>query len=196
MITNDDGSASFAVQEVRLDDKGIVHHIGAYQSGELQVGDAVRCIVDAKRREINTRLHSAGHLVDMAIDHLGLSWTAGKGAHYPHMCFVEYEATITSEEADIVQKDVERVANEIIAKGSHNEIRFMPVSEMHTVCKHVPDNIPTNKPARVVLYDKTFGIPCGGTHVKDVHDIGRITISKVKSKKGVTKVSYSVEGTN
>jgi Ser-tRNA(Ala) deacylase AlaX len=195
-ITNDDNSATFAVQEVRLDESGVVHHIGAYQSGELKVGDAVNCSVDANRREINTRLHSAGHVVDMAVDHLGLSWIAGKGAHYPHMSFVEYEATITPEEAETIQKDIERVANEIISKGSHNEIRFMPVSEMHTVCKHVPENIPTNKPARVVLYDKAFGIPCGGTHVKDVRDIGHITISKAKSKKGITKISYSVAGIN
>lgn len=196
IIASDDGSAAFAVQEVRLDENGVVHHIGTYQSGELKIGDTVKCSVDVERREINTRLHSAGHLVDMAVDRLGLSWVAGKGAHYPHMSFVEYDAELTPEEVAEVQKDIERVANEIIAKGSHNEIRFMPVSEMHTVCKHVPDNIPTNKPARVVLYGEDFGIPCGGTHVKDVHDIGRVTISKIKSKKGITKVSYTVEGIN
>jgi Ser-tRNA(Ala) deacylase AlaX len=195
-MTNDDTSAAFTVQEVRLDENGVAHHIGAYQSGKLNVGDAVRCSVDANRREVNTRLHSAGHLVDMAVDHLGLPWVAGKGAHYPHMSFVEYDAEITPEEAKAIQSDIETVTNEIIAKGSHNEIRFMPVSEMHTVCKHVPENIPTNKPARVVLYSETFGIPCGGTHVKDVHDIGHVTISKVKSKKGITKVSYTVEGIN
>jgi Ser-tRNA(Ala) deacylase AlaX len=185
-IKNDDGS-TFAVQEVRLDENGTIHHIGTHVSGEVNVGDVVYCAANAKRRADNTRLHSAGHLVDMAVDQLGLAWVAGKGAHYPHMSFVEYDAEITSEEIEAVQKDIERVANEIIAKGSKNEIRFMPVSEMHTVCKHVPENIPTNKPARVVLYGETFGIPCGGTHVKDVHDIGRITISKIKSKKGIQK---------
>jgi Ser-tRNA(Ala) deacylase AlaX len=195
-ITNEDGSVTFIVQEVRLDENGVVHHIGAYQSGELKVGGTVNCSVDARRREINTRLHSAGHLVDMAVDRLGLSWIAGKGAHYPHMSFVEYDAEVSPEEVETVQKDIERTANEIIAKGSQNEIRFMPVSEMHTVCKHVPENIPTNKPARVVMYGEAFGIPCGGTHVKDIHDIGRITITKVKSKKGITKVSYTVEGIN
>lgn len=195
-ITSDDGAAKFEVQEVRLDEKGIVHHIGTDQAGNMKVGDSVSCSVDIHRREINTRLHSAGHLVDMAVDQLGLSWVAGKGAHYPHMSFVEYNAVVAPEEIEGIQKDIERVANEIISKGSHNEIRFMPVSEMHTVCKHVPNNIPTNKPARVVLYDDDFGIPCGGTHVKDVHDIGQIRIYKVKSKKGITKVTYTVDGIN
>jgi len=191
-----DGSAVFTVQEVRLDEHGIVHHIGVYQGGELKKGDMVDCAVDAKRREINTRLHSAGHLVDMAVDHLGLAWIPGKGAHYPHMSFVEYMATVSPEEIETVRRDIERVANGIIAKGSDNEIRFMPVSEMHTVCKYVPENIPKNKPARVVLYDEAFGIPCGGTHVKDVRDIGHMTIPKIKNKKGITKVSYAIEGIN
>ncbi len=194
LIRDEANSAVFAVQEVRLDESGIVHHIGAYQFGELQVGDAVQCAVDADRRAINTRLHSAGHVVDMAVDRLGLPWIAGKGAHYPHMSFVEYDAEVTPADAEALKKTIENAANDIIAKGSHNEIRFMPVSEMHTVCKHVPANIPANKPARVVLYDEDFGIPCGGTHVRDVRDIGHITISKIKSKKGTTKVSYSLAG--
>jgi len=196
LITSEDGLVTFVVHEVRLDENGIVHHIGNYQSGVLKAHDIVKCFVDTKRRDINTRLHSAGHLVDMSVGRLGLSWVAGKGAHYPHMSFVEYDAEITPAQAESLQKDIERVANDIIAKGSRNEIRFMPVSEMHTVCAHVPDNIPTNKPARVVLYGEAFGIPCGGTHVKDVHDIGRITIFKIKSKKGITKISYAVEGIN
>lgn len=195
VIASGDG-AKFDVQEVRLDEHGIVHHFGSMQTATLQAGDIVHCTVDDKRRNDNTRLHSAGHLIDMAVMQLGYDWVAGKGAHYPHMSFVEYAADITPDEAERTRQEIEKAANEIIARGSHNEIRFMPVSEMHAVCKQVPDNIPTNKPARIVLYSKTFGIPCGGTHVKDVHDIGRLIITKVKSKKGITKVSYAVDGIN
>ena len=48
--------------------------------------------------------------------------------------------------------------------------------------------------ARVVIYDGTFGIPCGGTHVQNLRSIGHLMITKIKSKKGLTKVSYSVDG--
>jgi Ser-tRNA(Ala) deacylase AlaX len=60
----------------------------------------------------------------------------------------------------------------------------------------VPDNIPKNKPARVVMYGPEFGIPCGGTHVKNLKQIGTIKIPKLKEKKGVIRVSYGVEGIN
>lgn len=195
-IKSNDGSVIFAVNEVRLDENGVVRHIGTYEKGELREGDEVICEVNAERRETNTRLHSAGHILDMAIDQLGLQWAAGKGAHYPHMSFVEYEADITPEAAEVVRQQIEGKVHELVAAGSTNEIRFMPVGEMHTVCRHVPTNIPTNKPARVVMYAPDFGIPCGGTHVKDVHDIGQVSVTKVKSKKGITKVSYTVGGVN
>lgn len=113
-IKSVDGSAVFAVQEVRLDENGVVHHIGAFQSGELKPDEEVACAVDTERRTINTRLHSAGHVVDLVVDRLKLPLVPGRG----------------------------------------------------------------------------------GTHVADLHDIGKITITKVKTKKGLTKVSYAVEGIN
>ncbi len=112
------------------------------------------------------------------------------------MSFVEYQGEVNPEEIETIRTQIEQIANEAVEKDSQNEIRFMPVSEMHTVCRHVPPSIPTNKPARVVIYNGDFGIPCGGTHVRNLHDIGKITITKIKSKKGLTKVSYTVEGIN
>lgn len=195
-IAPSDGLTRFKVDEVRLDESGIVHHFGVFDGGSFAAGDTVECAVDAKRRSINTRLHSAGHVVDMAVDRLKLPWIPDRGGHYPHMSFVEYEGEIASEDVEAVRSHIEQITNEIIAKGGRNEIRFMPVSEMYTICRHVPTNIPANKPARVVIYNGSFGVPCGGTHVADLNDIGRVTITKVKSKKGLTKVPYAVEGIN
>ncbi|MGH7238996.1 MAG: alanine--tRNA ligase-related protein, partial [Candidatus Saccharimonadales bacterium] len=81
-ITNSGGS--FAVEEVRLDENGDVRHIGSFTEGRFGAGDNVLCAVDGGRRFINTRLHSAGHVIDMAVDSLGLDWVATKGQHYPH----------------------------------------------------------------------------------------------------------------
>ncbi|GAB3537164.1 alanyl-tRNA editing protein [Arthrobacter tecti] len=182
----------FTVDEVRLDENGVVHHLGA---GAVSEGAGVVLEVDGGRRSMNTRLHSAGHIVDLAVERLDLPWVPGKGAHYPHMSFVEYTGEVHGDIEETRQR-IEREVATVIAQGSRNEIRFMPVSEMDAYCRHVPENIPTNKPARIVLYNETFGVPCGGTHVRDVADVGTLTITKIKSKKGVTKVSYAVEGLN
>lgn len=193
-ITNDD--ASFNVEEVRLDENGNVHHTGTTSSGAFSAGDNISGKVDHERRVINTRLHSAGHVIDMAIDSLGLDWIATKGQHYPELSAVEYSGTWVPEHSEELRASIENKANEFISRGTENTLKFMPVDEMHTICRHVPENIPKNKPGRVVIYGDDFGIPCGGTHVKNLEQIGSITVPKLKEKKGVIRVNYTVDGIN
>lgn len=190
------GDAVFLVESVRLDEKGNVHHIGTYQNGILSAGDTIDGIVDSKRREINTRLHSAGHVLDMAVDSLGLEWIATKGQHFPDLSAIEYSGEWNPEKAEQLKIDIENTANQFIKKGSANTLRFVSKEEMKSICKHVPENIPENKPSRVVMYGETFGIPCGGTHLKDIKDVSAVNITKLKSKKGVIRLSYVVERIN
>lgn len=187
------GDTTFEVEEVRLDEHGDVHHIGKYVSGSFAASDSVICKVDHERRIVNTRLHSAGHIIDMAIGTLGLDWVATKGQHYPHLSAVEYSGTWQSERSEDLRIAIEKQANEFVEQSLENSVIFMPVEEMHKVVRHVPDNLPTNKPGRVVMYGDDFGIPCGGTHVKNLREVGVITIPKIKEKKGVIRVSYAVE---
>ena len=36
--------------------------------------------------------------------------------------------------------------------------------------------------------------PCGGTHIRDTSELGKVTVEKVVAKGKVTRVSYSLEG--
>lgn len=195
-VISDEHGASFVVEETRLDDNSVVHHVGHFLGAAFAVGATVQCLVDKDRRSINTRLHSAGHLVDFAVDAANVQLLPVRGAHYPHMSFVEYGGELESEACADLQQRLQTTINDVIHAGSENTIRFMPVTEMSTFCRHVPENIPKNKPARVVIYNGNFGVPCGGTHVKNSSDIGVVSITKIKSKKGLTKISYSVAGIN
>ncbi len=192
-VTN--GAVRLNVQEVRLDEHGQVHHIGQSQ-GTLKSGDTVEGAVDAGRRDINTRLHSAGHLLDMAVTRLDLAWIPTKGAHYPHMSKVEYDPNGYDGDLEALKPQLQAKINELLTSDYEHRPVFMPVSEMHTVCRHVPPNIPTNKPARVMLYADDFGIPCGGTHTRTNQQIGEVIITGLRSKKGIIKVDYAVKGIN
>lgn len=59
-------TAKFLVEEVRFVD-GIVKHIGKFENGRFARGDAINIVVNEERRRLNSRLHSAGHVVDIAI---------------------------------------------------------------------------------------------------------------------------------
>ena len=182
----------FNVSSVRLDADGVVHHYGQFETEAFSVGDKVNCIVDQARRKLNTRLHSAGHLVDMAVSKISPDWLAVKAAHFPHQSFVDYEGNYSPDNRQETIDSLNSALDQLTEAGGQNEIQFMSVDDMAKICRNVPQNIPTNKPSRVVVYPGEFGIPCGGTHVKDIEEIGNVTVTKIKNKSGLIHISYAI----
>ncbi|MEJ0072953.1 MAG: alanine--tRNA ligase-related protein [Candidatus Saccharibacteria bacterium] len=182
--------ATFFVDEVRFAD-GKVLHIGNFEGHPFMQGEDVTCTVDGERRQLHARLHSGGHVVDMAVNELGYDWVPGKGYHFPDGPYVEYQGDLGDEDkAEIVEKLNQKIA-EILSRGIETEIRFMPKEEMSRYCRHVPDYLPAGKPSRIVLYGD-FGVPCGGTHVAKLQDIGLLRVRKIKGQTGTLRVSYEV----
>ena len=171
----ENASGVFNVEEVRYIE-GIVKHIGT--GHHFAVGEQVTLKVDEPRRKLHMRLHSGGHVLDMAITRLGLGWKPGKGYHYPEGPYIEYTGEVSDDEN--LQKKIEDTANEIIAEGIATTIKFLP------------DQLVNGKPARVVLYGD-FSVPCGGTHVANLKDIGHLSIRKISNKKGLIRVAYQVD---
>lgn len=184
-------SASFQVEDVRFVD-GEVKHIGHFTKGAFKPGDSVHGDINPERRALHSRLHSAGHVVDLALKALKIDWIPGKGYHFPDGPYVEYEGSLDGVDRDALKAGLEKECNKIVSKSTPTQIKFMPKEKMHEICGHVPDYLPAGKPARVVLYG-THGIPCGGTHVANLQDIRPITIRKIKAEAGRIRVGYDVE---
>ncbi|MBI3442428.1 MAG: hypothetical protein HY007_01540 [Candidatus Sungbacteria bacterium] len=184
-------SGTFRVDEVRFVD-GDVRHIGALETGKLEAGDAVICRVDQERRTLHAWLHSAGHLVDRAIAELHLPWTPGKGYHFPNGPYDEYEGSLEGIDKEKLKSDLETLCNKYIAEGGKTEVIFMTREEMRKTCRYTPD-FPAEKGelARVVVHGG-FYMPCGGTPVADMAEIGRVTIRKIKQEGKNVRVGYDV----
>lgn len=183
-------NGKFIVEEVRFVD-GTVRHIGQFENGKFAPGETVKCIVDKERRVLNSKLHSAGHLVDMAVNDLNLGWIPGKGYHFPEGAYVEYEGTVAEDQKEKLKADLEASCDKFIAEDRQTEIRFMEKDKMNEVCHFVPEFIPEGKPARVVLFGG-FGVPCGGTHVTHLGELGKVTIRKIKQEGGNVRIGYDV----
>ncbi|MDA1169062.1 MAG: alanine--tRNA ligase-related protein [bacterium] len=166
-------SGIFMAEEVRFVE-GTVKHIGNFSRGSFTSQETVHCSVESRIRTINSRIHSAGHVIDMAIHALKLNWIPGKGYHFPDGPYVEYSGKVDAQNKETLQKDIERIANEFVQENRETTLVF-------------------NGPTRVVMYGD-FGIPCGGTHVSNLSEIGKITVRKIKIKSDVIRVSYAVEG--
>jgi len=178
----------FTVNEVR-NMEGVVHHIGTLE-GEIMVGETISCQVNAARRLLNSRAHSAGHLIDLAVHHCGYTWIPGKGFSFPEGPYVEYSNT---GELDIVEatEKIEKACATLITEDLPVHIEFMDLATMQEKLSFVPENVPTNRPARVVFMGN-YGIPCGGTHVASLKEIGTVTLRKIKLKGDILRVSYQI----
>jgi len=190
VIQNED--TKFIVEEVRFID-GEVLHIGHFEgsSRSLMQGEDVHIVVDAERRKLNARLHSAGHLVDMAVSQFSPEWVPAKGYHFPDSPYVEYEGQLDAQNQDELASRIEKLANGYIKQDLQVSCRFVERDELERLCRHVPANLPTNKPIRVVQF-KNFAVPCGGTHVKRLGDINVLSITKLKMKGGNVRVGYNI----
>ncbi len=189
-IKND--TALFHVHEVRFFE-GIAKHIGFFENGFFKPSDKVTCIIDKERRLLMSRLHSAGHVIDIAVGKLGYDWLPGKAFHFPEGPYVEYSFPAAAAlDKEALKQTLEGACNEIINQNMQMSVQRMPKEQLATVCKHVPDYIPTDKPSRVVMFG-SFGCPCGGTHVNSLAEIGKIVIRKIKIDGTTIRVSYQCE---
>lgn len=128
--------------------------------------------IDKEKRMLYTKLHAAAHLMDLAIRQLHVPLTPSKGYHFPDSPYVEYSGTI--EDKTNLSHLITEVCAKLIQKNST-----------------VTSNLQTNG-IRMIQYEE-YVAPCSGTHVGSTGEIGSLRITKVSSKKGLTKISYRIE---
>jgi Ser-tRNA(Ala) deacylase AlaX len=182
-------SGRFTVTAARLID-GEVHHVGTLESGRLEAGDTVRLTLDAERRQRMSAIHSAGHLVDLAVQSLDLGWVPGKGFHFPEGPYVEYRGEMGGMEQNELVRALEAGCQQAIDDDLETRVLFLTPSELAAYCPVVPYWVPQEGAVRIVLFGD-FAVPCGGTHVARLSQIGRISIRKIKEGRGTVRVSYA-----
>lgn len=181
------GDNIFVVNDVRLDETGIVWHFGEFKNGEFKKDDKVVLKIDKERRIGNAKLHSAGHLLDCAVSKMGIeNLKPTKGFHFPDGPYVEYDGTIENpaEIIPVLQKNIDDIIEQNL------QVERKDLSPEEAQAKGVW--APAGKSARVVNFAGFSICGCGGTHVNTASEIGKITIRKIKSNKGKTKIAYSV----
>jgi Ser-tRNA(Ala) deacylase AlaX len=180
---------TFNVTDCRLTENGNVHHFGEFESESMKVGDNVALQIDSDRRQLHARLHSAGHLLDIAVRKCGIpDLVPTKGYHFAAGSNVEYDGTLPNAAEWILP--LQQACEALIAEN------VSVVAETLNPGDAMERGIwaPPGKPARVIEFTNYLqdSCGCGGTHVSTSGEIGQITVRKIKSKKGVTKISYAL----
>lgn len=167
--------------------------------------------IHTEHRKISARLHSAGHLLDLAVrriypsSFISLTKTVltplipGKGYHFVDGPNVEYDGVIPPEIKDkFVTVLNQEIASIIEQNGKTQKWMLLRTDPQVTDFGLDPvtdfAHLPMDAPIRIVaIGEPTNTCPCGGTHVKSANEIGKLIVTKIKAAKGKTKVSYVVE---
>ena len=149
---------------------GKIGHIGVMTKGMIKDGDKVTLEVDAKKRALSARNHSATHLLQKALRTvLGTHVEqAGSSVNEDRLRFdFTHFSAMTAEEL----KKVEDIVNKQISKGLDVIVKNMPIEEAKKTGAQALFGEKYGDIVRVVNMSD-FSIEfCGGTHVKNTSEI-------------------------
>ena len=160
---------------------GKIGHVGVMTKGMIKTGDKVTLEVDAKKRALSARNHSATHLLQKALRTvLGTHVEqAGSSVNEDRLRFdFTHFSAMTQEEL----RQVEDIVNEQIRKGLDVIVKNMPIEEAKKTGAQALFGEKYGDIVRVVNMSG-FSIEfCGGTHVKNTSEIMAF---KIISESGV-----------
>ncbi|KAF2119185.1 alanyl-tRNA synthetase-like protein [Lophiotrema nucula] len=196
ILSHSGEEAVFKVHQVRKADPAILH-MGTFTPADstLKIGQEVKQVVDWGSRVLNSRLHTAGHVLGLAIRSLSRTGVLPadlkevKASHYPGAAFVEFQGLIAGDKKSAMQEKVD----ELVRQDLDVTIHFWSEEEAKERCAVVLEGVKGGEEGvRVVEVGGLGSYPCGGTHVQRLRELGRVVVRNVKRQKGISKVSYEV----
>ena len=175
------GTSVFTVEETIHLQGGKLAHLGTVEQGGFSVGDSVTLVVDAKKRALTARNHTATHLLQKALKETLGSHVEQAGAYYDdkrlRFDFTHFTA-LTKEELE----KVENLVNEEIARADVVLTREMPIEEAKKSGATALFGEKYGDTVRVVSVGDFSIELCGGTHVENSSSIQAF---KILSEQGV-----------
>ena len=164
---------------------GTIVHIPAAGQEEclasLRVGQRVTARIDWQRRERHMRFHTATHLLCALVPHPvdGCSITAD----YARLDFHMTEPL----DKDALTAGIARLVSEARAV-SHSWITDAELDANPQLVRSMSVQPPRGSGrVRVLKIDGVDLQPCGGTHVKNSADVGRVIVTKIEKKSARTR---------
>jgi len=198
-------STTFEVRSVRHPAVGgAILHFGRFNpaapstaaGSPFHAGTAIQQTIDGAKRDLHSRLHTAGHILGLAIAALSRegvlpALTEGKSSHYPDSASVEFGGVIEGRFKEAIQAR----ADAFVAGAAEVRVHWWGMERLLAECTGVMEGfeLPEGETeGRVVEMVGLGAYPCGGTHVADCGMVGRVEVKKISRSKGVSRVSYRV----
>lgn len=158
----------------------IVHVPDAQAAGPgpaLAAGDEVRAEIDWDRRYAMMRLHTCLHVLSCVVV---APVTGGNIA--PDKARLDFDVDMSALDAARIEAGV----NELIAKGAPTETVWITDAELDARPELVKTmSVQPPRGAGRIRLLRIEGIdlqPCGGTHVRDIGEIGRVRVIRIRNE--------------
>lgn len=173
--TIENENAKVSVDNTTKDNSGIFLHSVTVESGALTVGDKVKLIIDADRRESIRRNHTGAHLLQAALREVLGTHVEQAGQlvndETLRFDFTHFEAMTAKELIE-----VERLVNRKILEGIEVVTKEMPIEEAKKMGAMALFGEKYGDVVRVVKAGDFSTELCGGTHVDNTSKLGLFKI--------------------
>ena len=180
-----EGASAALVDDVQVDDAGVVHHLLAPDAPLPEVGSAVEGRIDRARRRAFCALHTGQHMLSRALIEVA-------GAETQSSRLGEGTCTIDTPDERLRELDLARaealvnalVDDDVAVRAFFPDAETLAALPLRRAPK-VTDAV------RVVAIGEFDVSPCGGTHCTRSAQVGLLRIEGVERYKGGQRVTFS-----
>ena len=180
------GSDKLAINSVKKIDGEVRHYFNDHFYGAAESGANAMIKVDVEKRILHARYHTAGHLLSNIVESLSEpgSLVAFKGFQYPEGAYVEFD----NQSGIDVEIHIDSI-NQKISLSIGDDLNILAnYRSSERIEGHVNE-----ESSRLVQIGNYPPIPCGGTHVSKLSELKNVAVTKAKTKKNITRISYALE---
>jgi len=171
--------------------KGVVIHWVKLVRGSPVEGEA-SCELDWDYRYLLMRRHTAAHLLDHCLAQSTGARVQTVDSWLDDPCYVGYAGIVPSSEA---LRRTEVQANKMIQEGGSVRINFLTPEEAGLSLQKAPnfERLPDLPEVRTVTIEGCEAIPCGGTHVGNLAELGGLNVIRAEQlPTGSYRLHFSV----
>ncbi len=172
-----DGQTVSVVDTRKGDNQGSIRHQLETADHGLKVGDQISTAIDWDRRYKLMRMHTSMHLLGSLIP---VPVTGGKvGVDKSRLDFDLGEHQVDKEDLTNKMNELVQAAHEVRFESITDEELDENPGLVRTMSVQPPRGVGEIRMVRVLDVDYQ---PCGGTHVNNSSEVGKVLISKIENK--------------
>jgi len=168
---------------------GTIVHFGKVEA-KVDTGP-VRCKIDWANRYLLMRRHTAAHLLDHCLATQTGSHVETTDSWLGDDPYVGYGG---NEPSNLHLEGIEKLGNDFIRQGLNVGIKTMDMADAASLIASAPNlaRLPKSEKVRIVTIEGQIPIPCGGTHILNLKEIGGLKVQRVEPAEAGFRLHFEV----